>query len=117
MSSKWSSTESTVKAWTPEEVRAQKVNFIPPEIIEAVNELLAEKYNGTSASMFMEDIIVLAKRKMKLNHSAGADSDFCEKGWMDFEPIFENAGWHCECDSPGYNESYRTHFKFKRKTR
>lgn len=36
-------------------------------------------------------------------------------GWLDFEVVYEEAGWDVVYDKPGYNESYGANFTFKAK--
>jgi hypothetical protein len=117
MSEKWARTESTVEAWSPEEVRAQKINFLPPEVVEAVNELLAKNWSGYSATVMISEMKALASQKMRTNGSPNLGKDFNKEGWYDFEPIFEDKGWKVMCDSPGYNESGETHWVFTKKGR
>ena len=115
MSDKWARTESTVEAWSPDEVRAQKINFIPPEMIEAVNELLTKGWGGYSSHITISELKALAAHKMRVNNSSNLGKNFSKEGWYDFEPIFEDQGWKVVCDSPGYCESGETNWTFTRK--
>ena len=114
MSDKWARTESTVEAWSPAEVRAQKINFIPPEIIEAINELLAQRWNGRSASFGLTELKQNVGHKFRTNGSPNLGKQYAD-GWLDFEPIFEDKGWKVTWDSPGYNESGETRWEFTKR--
>ena len=114
-SEKWARTESTVEAWTPEEVRAQKINFIPPEVIEAVNELLTKNWDGRVAVVKLPELKGEISRKMRVNGSPNLIKNFAQEGWLDFEPIFEDKGWKIAYDSPAYDECYDAFWKFTRK--
>lgn len=115
MSSKWAQTKSSVEAWTPAEVQAQKINLIPPEIIEAVNELLAKHWNGYSSTLKISEVVDEAGSKMQTNRSPNLGKDFASQGWLDFEPIFEAKGWKVTFDRPAYNETYEASWRFSRK--
>ena len=115
MSSKWTDTKSSIEAWTPSEVRAQKINFIPPEIIEAVNELIAKHWNGSSATISISEVRDAAFTKMRINCSPNLEKNYASEGWLDFEPIFEDRGWHVMFDRPGYCESYDATWRFSPK--
>lgn len=112
---KWSRTESSVEAWTPDEVRAQKINFIPPEFVEAVNELLTKKWTGRSATIRLTDLKQLVAHKMRTNGSPNLGKNYADEGWLDFEPIFEDKGWKVVYDRPGWDESYDPNWTFTRK--
>ncbi len=38
-----------------------------------------------------------------------------ERGWLNVEPIFEEAGWEVHYDKPSFNESGDARFEFKEK--
>lgn len=79
---------------------------IPEFVIEAVNELIAEKYNGSSFIIRQPEVIERIKSK------TAQDFDF---KWLDFEPLYRDAGWRVRYDKPAYNESYEAFFEFSRK--
>jgi hypothetical protein len=105
-----------VKPFSPEEARASGISTIPDEIIEAVNELLATKYRGRGiCTIKQDDIMSLALQKMGQSENREVRQQIFNRGWMDFEPLFEKAGWSVKYDKPGYNESYDAFFEFSRK--
>jgi hypothetical protein len=102
-----------VKPFSPSEALASKVNTIPPEIIEAVNVLLSEKFSGKhTVTIFQKEILTLAKSFMVRRARAYANEDSVERNWLDFGPLFEKEGWKVEYDSPVHCESYAPFFKF-----
>jgi len=105
-----------VKPFSPDEARNSSLSSIPDEIIEAVNELLSTKYRGRgSCTIKQDDIMNLALSKLEMSRPAVTRQEIFNKGWMDFEPLFEKAGWKVKYDKPGYNEDYAAYFEFSRK--
>ncbi len=96
---------------TPQEAIEKKNASFPDEIIDAFNELIAQDFDGFSATVYQKDVVALIKKKLKIESS---DVIF-KKKWLDVEPIFRKAGWEVDFDKPGYNESYEPCFKFSRK--
>lgn len=87
---------------TPVEAKEQKV--IPEFVLEAVNELIRE--NITDSGYFdilQEQIVERIKTK--------TERDF-DDNWLNFGMLYRNWGWNVEVDRPGYNESYKSYYKF-----
>ena len=100
---------ATVKALKPEEVIKARKESMPDKVIEVFNEMITEKFNGSSAIVHQDAVIKRLKQ-------AGIDtSDIFNKGWLDVEDIYREQGWKVYYDKPGYNESYSAHFKFSKK--
>lgn len=95
-----------VKPISPSELNKE----IPDVVIEAVNQLLQEANAtpGDSITLYQKDVV---SRIKKLDSDMTSEKLF-KKGYMDFEPLFEKAGWNVYYDKPGYNESYEAYFKF-----
>lgn len=93
----------------PEEV----THNIPDFVIEAVNKLIREKWNGKEAIIKQDEI-------MELISSDDIDNDkpsrymIYANHWLDFENLYRKAGWIVMFDKPGYNENYPPYFKFKK---
>jgi hypothetical protein len=111
---------SEVKPLSPTEIAANRINSIPPEVIETVNELLTEKFvpRCTSVVLLQDEIIARATTKLLEGKTArlGAIDELREKffkhGWLNFESLFEDVGWRVTYDKPAYNETYDANFKF-----
>lgn len=101
-----------VKPITPAEAMKQKRTEIPDEIIRVVNDMLVEKMsiaNPTSGiTLFQKDIVGRAAEALDMT-----TSEIFARKWMDFEPIFRDAGWEVKYDKPAYNESYDAFFVFR----
>lgn len=101
-----------VKPITPNEVLNVRQESIPDAVIEAFNELITENWSSQfrGAVVLQDDAVKRIVKKLKIKREAVFDN-----GYLDVEPIFENAGWVVEFDKPGYNESYEANFTFSRK--
>jgi len=98
-----------VRPIKPRDIAAEKKKTFPNAVLNSFNELIAQKYNGTSATIKQDDVVALMIRK-------GLDrEEIFEKGWLDVEDIYRSAGWVVEYDKPVYNETYTAFFVFKRK--
>ena len=93
----------SVKPISPNEIK----KVIPDFVIEAVNELIAEKVNSQNhATVLQKHIVDRVKSK--------TDQDF-DYAWLDFENVFRDAGWNVNYDKPAYCESYDAYFEFRPK--
>jgi hypothetical protein len=95
-----------VKPVSPSELNKE----IPDVVIEAVNQLLQEKNasEGSEIILYQKDIV----SRIKNLDSEMTSEKLFKKGYMDFEPLFEKAGWKVYYDKPGYCESYEPTFTF-----
>jgi acyl carrier protein phosphodiesterase len=101
----------------PSEITKAKQAAIPDEVIETFNELVAEKWDGSSATVRQTDAVkaILAKRKPAIDRLR--EQDLYDRHWLDVEDIFRAVGWKVEYDKPGYNETYEATFTFRKKGR
>lgn len=88
--------------------------FIPDFIIETVNKLIVEKWDGDEAVILQDDIMDIVSSNDPDNDKPSRQEVF-DKGWLDFEPLYRERGWSVEYDKPGFNESYKAKFIFKPK--
>jgi len=95
-----------VKPIKPGEVADKKKIDIPDAAFEAFNELIAENYNGRTATVYQDKVVERMAAK-GLNRN-----EIFKKGWLDVEEIYGKTGWKVEYDKPGYNEDYAAHFIF-----
>lgn len=89
----------------------QVVKKIPPEVIEVVNEMIQEGWDGASVTIKQDPLV--ARIAVKLNVPRQTIFD---KGWLDFESLFEKEGWRVTYDKPAYCENYEAFFRFQKKT-
>jgi len=92
----------------PEDVGARKASAIRPEIIDAANELIVEKWRGGYARVDLDDLCKKAREKIGDPAYKFAD------GELDIKDAFRAAGWRV--DSPCYygGDNYKAHFIFRR---
>lgn len=100
------------KPLSPKDVESAKAKtgVTIPQVIEAANELIAQRWDGYEARFFLHELGARAREKLGWDKK----KEF-EDGDLDIEPIFRKAGWSVEFDRPGYNENYEAHFIFKKR--
>ena len=104
-----------IRAITPSEARATKV--IPEFVLETVNELIVKKLGKSNSVSFTQEELINAlfsKKGIPSTNTSFRQRIF-ENHWLDFESIYEEAGWRVVYDRPGYNENYEASFKFTMK--
>ena len=94
----------------PHEVVEAKKNTMPAAVVECFNELIAEKWNGRSATVGQSEAAKRIAARMNVD-----TQHLYDHGYMDVEQIFEAAGWKVKYDKPGYNETYPATFEFSKR--
>jgi hypothetical protein len=98
----------------PDEVGKQKTARIPEEVFEAFNELIAQHWNGSSATIIQSEVANIAVEKLKVRMPEITRQTLFDENWMDVEESYRMAGWTVEYDKPGYNETYEANFTFRK---
>jgi hypothetical protein len=80
---------------------------IPEFVIEAVNELISEKYVEHGSFDILQSLI-----EDRIKSKTSEDFDMA---WLDFEPLYRAEGWRVGYDGPGYNETYKAYYRFNQK--
>jgi hypothetical protein len=93
----------------PEDVGAAKAAALPDFVLEAVNHLLATKISGGRARLMLTEVVDEILRRAP---EGTARQDCFTKHWVDFEPVYRDAGWSVVYDKPGYNESGEESYLF-----
>lgn len=88
--------------------------IIPDFVIEAVNQLINEKWDGYEAVILQDEIMAIISSSDDMDDKPSR-KQILDKGWLDFEPLYREKGWDVEYDKPGYNEFYKAKFIFKKK--
>lgn len=88
---------------TPDEL-GLVTNTIPPEVFDVVNGLLAKSLT-VMQNRVVEGVVARLGCKRQ---------EVFDRGWLDFESAYQEAGWVVEYDKPGYNEGYEAHWRFSR---
>lgn len=99
-----------VKPVAPDEIAELKKKSFPYFVIETFNELIARSYSGGSATVYQDDAVALI-----VERGQATRSEIFDKGWLNIEEIYRAEGWSVNYDKPGYNESYRAVFEFRKK--
>jgi hypothetical protein len=100
------------KPFTPAQAKAEKVNTIPWMIIEATNQLLAEKHSN----YIRIDVDEIIKRAISLDTTNKLKrADIFKNHWMDIEDVYRAQGWSVSHDSSDYTDSHSySYFTFKK---
>ncbi|MEO6304519.1 MAG: hypothetical protein ABIP51_15270 [Bacteroidia bacterium] len=98
---------------TPKELKEDFITTMPDCIIEGVNNAIINNSKGktyfTIKQVLIELEIIIA------SNGEISKSEIYDKGYMDFETLFEKAGWEIKYVSPDYTESFDPYFIFKAK--
>lgn len=108
--------KKVVKPIKPEEILVKKLEAIPAEMIQAVNELLAVKWNGSSSVIRQDELL---ERYFQLSGQENNRSN-CEKvfdnHYLSFEEIYGENGWYVVYNKPDYkisNDDFEPYFVIK----
>jgi hypothetical protein len=99
-----------LKPITPVEAERLRDKDIPEEVIDSVNELIAKKWDGNSATIKQKDIVRLSMKKLGIDPTR----EIFDFRFLNFEKLYEEVGWTVFYDKPGYNESYDAYFVFQK---
>lgn len=99
-------------ALRPEHVSLEKQKHIPEFVFDAFNELIATGFNGRSARVEQKDVI--ERIQFYAGYGEIDRQEIFDKGYLNIEDIYREAGWKVEYDKPGYNETYGAYWIFKK---
>jgi hypothetical protein len=102
---------AVVKPFTPDDAKKHKAEWLPNEVIESVNELLAKNFRDGTITIKQKDLE--AQILTKMPHLVS--KDLYDRNYLDIEESFRQSGWDVHYDKPGYDESYDAYFEFKPK--
>ena len=108
-----------IRPFTPDEALASKAEKIPHFVIEAVNELLSKRFNGSSCDIYQNEVITNATVIGKARGTFPPDAirqTFFDEHWLDFEPIFRKSGWKVAYYKSAWCETYEPFWRFSRDT-
>lgn len=92
---------------TPDEIEHVRKAILPDAVFESFNELIAQNWDGNSATIKQKDVVALMAAK-------GLDRlEIYDKHWLDIEGIYRLMGWKVTYDKPGFTESYDAMFIFR----
>ncbi len=98
-----------VKPITPDELGSVRLQSFPPEVIKVFNGLITQEFQNGRAVIVQEDVLDI------LDRVGIPRATVLEKGYLNVEEIYRDAGWSVKYDKPAYNETYHATFTFSRK--
>lgn len=104
-----------MKPITPEEALKQKIEAMPDCIISEVNKMIVE-----NMSVIQSYYVTLKLKEVepRLKQVTKALEIKWDKSYLDFEPIFREAGWNVEYKQSGYGDSdFDAYYKFSKKSK
>jgi len=103
----------TTEPIRPENIMSLKLNYLPPEVIEAFNENIIRNYVDGSAQVFVDDVV---ESIIKLLPET-SEIDIFRKKYLDVEGLFESVGWKVSFYKPPVawaGETGRSYFIFEK---
>ena len=94
----------------PSEVVPLKATMLPPEVCDVINEMIAKHWDGDSAMVFQTDLANAMVAALGI-----PKAEVYARKYLDFEPVYREAGWIVSYDRPGYCETYDPSWTFKRR--
>jgi hypothetical protein len=94
---------------TPDEVVEVKRTVIPEDVIEAVNKLIAQHWDGHRSRFTVDQAVMAIKARTGFSRTALFDLHY-----LNFEEIYRAAGWDVVYDQPAYDETYPANYTFTR---
>lgn len=104
---------SEIKPLSPEEVINLRPKHILPEIIEAVNKFLCERFNGNnSVKILKKELVSKTIIACEANGKTMTERILIDNGHLDFEIIYSSVGWKVKYESPDRDESFESYYLF-----
>jgi hypothetical protein len=99
-----------VKPIDPRRAVEEKLKSLPEEVIASFNELIAEKLTDDEAVVRQDEVI------KRMREKGLKERDIYDKGWLDVEGIYEQAGWKVRYDRPVYygGENFEPYYTFNK---
>jgi len=103
-----------IKPIKPSEVIKFKQESIPDAVFQAFNELIAQKWDGDSATIRKDDLLeryfkIIGKRNDRANREK-----LYEDHSLDIEEIYSKEGWKVNYESPSYGDSdFESYWEFE----
>lgn len=101
-----------IKPYSPSDVYKESINKkianIPDFVIEAVNEILALKYEGDEISFNQDEVIEEIQKRVDIERH-----EIFHNKYLDFEEVFRKEGWEVSYHKGAYYETFTPYFIFK----
>lgn len=104
----------SVKPITPQEAHEKFCETqIPDFVIEVINDLISRESSQPNRSVDIKQNEIIEKIIKHPDFPKDTSrQDIFDKYWLNFETIYEKAGWKVKYDKPGYNETYDAFYTF-----
>jgi hypothetical protein len=103
-----------IKPIKPSEVLELKAETIPNAMFQAVNEMIAKMWDGSSATIRKEDLLERYFKIVGLRNDRANRDKLYDDHALDFEHFYLKEGWNVKYESPCYGESdFEPYFEFK----
>jgi hypothetical protein len=101
---------SKAKVLGPDEMIKCWEQALPDTVVETFNELLAKKFDGTSATIKHKELL------SALNLKGVETKVVTEQNWLfQTKELYQIAGWKVVFQSPGWDDNFDSYFHFKLK--
>ena len=97
---------SKIQPIRPDEVTHE----IPDFVIKIVNDLIKENWNGNNVYIAQKELVDAIESAPEFNLTCR--KDIFRKHWLDFEELYQNAGWNVVYKAPAIGENFEPYFKF-----
>lgn len=92
----------------------KKYPDIWPEVIQAFNEMIQEKWSGHRAIIKTKDVVQRIREIFsKQNKAIPTWEGLTEHNQLDVENLYREKGFKVAYDKPGYNENYDAFYTFE----
>lgn len=94
---------------SPKDIASVQSSTIPEFVFEAINELIALKWDGSAAVVPVHEIATRACSKAQIERNA------FDPLWVNIGAAYGAAGWSVVYDRPGMYENYSAFFRFTKR--
>ena len=83
---------------------------LPVEVLETFNELIVHNMRGGGAKVLQNEAVRAICNRMKIRQD-----DVYDRGYLEVDAAFKEAGWKVVYDKPAMDEDYDASFTFSKK--
>lgn len=108
--------DKVIKPIKPNEILEKKLEAIPSEMIQAVNELIALNWNGSSSTVRQDELLEKYFELSGQENNRSNKEKVFEKHYLYFEEVYGNNGWDVKYNKPDHkasNNDFEPNFVFK----
>lgn len=97
-----------IKPITPKEIVDNIDKTIPEIVIQSVNNFIRKNYRNGQAFILQSDIVdeIVRLENLKENPISNIHDVIFKNHWLDFEFIYNKAGWNVTHEKSAYTENY-----------